>query len=133
MILASVGGVGMPDGLMLRHLVQTLQLWAGVVCGFRESKSNGWIGLPLFVFWAGLMTLIWLYLLGVSHVINGHFSPLEIAMTIVVSLASVVGIAMFWRFKSGTSAPMAASLFVVFAAFQLACFRISFLPSVARR
>jgi hypothetical protein len=28
---------------------------------------------------------------------------------------------------------MAASLFVVFAAFQLACFRISFLPSVARR
>src|SRR5580693_9565307 len=102
MILASVGGVGMPDGLMLRHLVQTLQLWAGVVCGFRESKSNGWIGLTLFVFWVGLMTLIWLYLLGVSHVINGHFSPLEIAMTIVVSLASVVGIAMFWRVKSGT-------------------------------
>jgi hypothetical protein len=132
-ILALVVGVGMPDRLVLRHLVQTLPLWAGIVWGFRRSNATGWIGLPLFIFWLGLMALIWLYLLGISHALNGHFSPLEIAMTVVVGLASLVGIVIFWRFKSGLSAPKAASLFVLFVAFQFACFRVSFLPAIAHR
>ncbi len=132
-ILALVGGVGVPDRLVLRHLVQTLPLWAGVAFGFRCSRATGWIALPLFLFWLVLMSLIWLYLLGVAHVLSGHFSPLEIAMTIIVGAASVVGIAMFWRFKSALSVAKAVSLFVIFAAIQFACLRVSFLPAIAHR
>ena len=132
-ILALVGGVGIPDKLVLRHIVQTLPLWPAVVLGFQRSNNVGWIGLPLFLFWLLLMTLIWLYLLGISHMINGHFSPLEIAMTLIVGAASIIGISIFGRLKSTSSALRALALFVVFAAFQIACFRVSLLPSIAHR
>jgi hypothetical protein len=132
-ILALVGGVGLASGLVLRHLVQTLPLWVGVALGWRRSRATGWIGLPLFSFWLLLMAFIWLYLLGISRMLSGHFSPLEIAMTIVVGAASLVGIAMFGRFKSSLSVASAASLFVVTAAIQWVCFRASFLPAIAHR
>jgi hypothetical protein len=132
-ILALVGGVGLASGLVLRHLVQTLPLWVGVALGFRRSRAAGWVGLPLFLFWLLLMALIWLYLLGVSGILSGHFSILEIAMTIVVGTASLVGTAMCVRFKSSLSAASVVMLFVVVAAIQWVCFRASFLPAIAHR
>ena len=130
-ILALVGGVGLASGLVLRHLVQTLPLWVGVALGFRRARAVGWVGLPLFLFWLLLMTLIWLYLLGVSSILSGHFSELEIAMTIVVGTASLVGIAMCVRFKSSFSAVSAVTVFVVVAASQWVCFRASLTPAIA--
>ncbi|MGB6482622.1 MAG: hypothetical protein WBE86_03960 [Candidatus Acidiferrales bacterium] len=130
-IAALVGGVGIPDGLVVRHLVQTAPLWVAVVLGLCRSRATGWLALPLFLFWLTVMALIWLYLLGIAHVLSGHFSPLEIAMTIVVGIASVAGIAAAARFKSRLSAPAAAGLFVIAAVIQWACFRISFFPAIA--
>src|SRR5437762_3953950 len=98
-IVALVVGVGLAAGLVLRHVVQTLPLWIGVLAGARRSRAVGWIGLPMFLFWLALMSLIWLYLLGIARVISGHFSPIEIAMTILVGAAGIVGIAMFARGK----------------------------------
>ncbi len=49
-IAALVGGVGIPDGLMLRHIVQTLPLWAAIVVGLRRSHATGWLALPCFLF-----------------------------------------------------------------------------------
>jgi len=92
-IVALVVGVGLAAGLVLRHVVQTLPLWIGVLAGARRSRAVGWIGLPMFLFWLVLMSLIWLYLLGIARVISGHFSPIEIAMTILVGAAGIVGIA----------------------------------------
>jgi hypothetical protein len=126
-----VGGVGVASGLVLRHLVQTLPLWSGVVLGLRRSRATGWVGLPLFLFWLLLMAIIWLYLLGISHVLSDHFSAIEIAMAIIVGIASMVGIVMFARFKSSLSVTTAAGLFLIVAAIQLACFRASFLPAIA--
>ncbi len=130
-ILALVGGVGVASGLVLRHLVQTLPLWGGVALGLRRSRATGWVGLPLFLFWLLLMGLIWLYLLGISHILSGHFSSIEIAMTIIVGAASMLGITMFAQFRSSLSVTSAASLFLIVAAIQLACFRASFLPAIA--
>jgi hypothetical protein len=131
-ILALVGGVGLASGLVLRHLVQTLPLWVGVALGFRRSRAVGWVGLPLFLFWVLLMTLIWLYLLGVSSILSGDFSELEIAMTIVVGTASLVGIAKCVRFKSSLSVVSAVTVFVVVAGIQWVCFRASLTPAIAR-
>jgi hypothetical protein len=89
--------------------------------------------LPSFLFWLVLMIVIWLYLLGIAHVISGHFSPVEIAMTIIVGAASAAGIAMFARLKSGLSAMKAASIFAVLLLVQWVCFRLSFLPAIAHR
>ena len=132
-ILALVLGVGLKTGLVIRHIVQTLPSWVAIVMGIRRSRATGWVALPTFVFWLLLMTLIWLFLLGIAHVVSGTFTPIEIAMTIVVGLASLVGIALFARLKSNLSAAAAAGLFVLFGALQFVCFRLSLLPAIANR
>ncbi len=132
-IAALVLGVGVPGGMVIRHIVQTLPLWVGVVLGFRRSRATGWIALPSFLAWILLMGLIWLYLLGISNVMSGQFTPLEIAMTLVVGCAAVAGIVMFARFKSSLKPGAALMLFVTFAIVQLVCLRVSFLPAIAHR
>ena len=107
-IAALVLGVGLATNLVLRHVVQTAPLWIGVILGFRHSRAASWAALPLFLVWLVLMALIWLYLLGLSNLISGHFAPVEIAMTIIVGAAAIVAI-------------------------QLACLRMSFLPAIAHR
>jgi len=132
-ILALVLGVGLASNLVVRHLVQTLPLWTGVVLGFRRSQAAGWAALPLFLFWLVLMAVIWSYLLGIAHLVSGHFSPVEIAMTIIVGAASIVGIGSFARSRSSLSPLRVAFLFVGLATIQWLCFRISFLPAIAHR
>jgi hypothetical protein len=93
-----------------------------------------WLGgLPVFLFWLVPMAVIWLYLLGVSTLLSGHFTGLEIAMTVVVGIASGVGIVAFFRLKSHLSGWGLASIFIVHTAVQLVCFRLSFLPAIAHR
>jgi hypothetical protein len=132
-IAALVLGVGLASNLVVRHLVQTVPLWAGGILGFRRSRVTGWIALPCFLFWLLLMGIIWSYLLGWTHFISGHFSPVEIAVTILVAIAAVTGIVSFVRFRSALSALSAGSLFVAIAAVQWVCFRISFLRAIANR
>lgn len=79
------------------------------------------------------MVLIWLYLLGISNVVSGHFSPVEITMTLIVGAASIVGIASFIRHKPLLSLAGKVSLFVIAAVLQWVCFRVSFLPAIVHR
>ena len=132
-IAALVLGVGIGSHLVLRHIVQTLPLWVAVALGLRRSPAAGWAGLPVFLFWLVLMAFIWLYLLGVSTMLSGHFTGLEITMTVVVGIASGIGIVAFSRLKSYLSAWGLAGIFSVVAAVQLVCFRLSFLPAIAHR
>lgn len=132
-IAALVLGVGIGSHLVLRHVVQTLPLWVAVTLGLKRSRAAGWAGLPAFLFWLVLMTVIWLYLLGVSNMLSGHFTHLEIAMTIVVGIVSGVGIVAFSRLKSYLSGWALASIFILLAVVQVFCFRLSFLPAIAHR
>src|SRR6266567_8882860 len=81
-----VGAVSVPPG-SLRHEVQTLPLWFPIVLGFRQRDLAKWVALPCFIIWLTLMTFIWLFLLGWARIITGHFSPIEITMTLVVGVA----------------------------------------------
>jgi hypothetical protein len=132
-IAALVLGVGLATNLVLRHIVQTAPLWIGVILGFRHSRAASWIAFPLFLVWLTLMALIWLYLLGISNLLSGHFAPVEIAMTIIVGAAAIAGIAGFIRFKSSLSPIKAGGIFGLTLAIQLACLRMSFLPAIAHR
>jgi len=130
-IAALVLGVGIGSHLVLRHVVQTLPLWVAVTLGLKRSRAAGPAGLPLFLFWLVLMAFIWLYLLGVSNMLRGHFTQLEIAMTAVVGIASGVGIMAFFRFKSYLSGWGLAGIFIALAVVQVVCFRLSLLPAIA--
>jgi hypothetical protein len=132
-IAALVLGVGLATNLVLRHVIQTAPLWIGVILGFRHSRAATWVALPLFLAWLTLMALIWLYLLGISNLLSGHFAPVEIAMTIIVGAAAIIGIGGFIRFKSALSPIGAGGIFVLMLVIQLACLRVSFLPEIAHR
>lgn len=84
--------VGFVSGEIARHVLQTLPLWPATVLGLAGSVRAKWAGLPVFVFWFAIMALIWAFLLGLSTVASGTYSPVEIAMTVVVGVAALVGL-----------------------------------------
>jgi hypothetical protein len=118
--------------MILRHVLQTLPFWCAVILGARNSRWAGWVGLPLFVFWLLMMTLIWMSVLGISHLM-GSFSGWEIAMTIVVGVSSIAGITASVRPQANVSPRTKAAVIVLFAVIQLVCLFTSFLPEIAHR
>lgn len=133
MMAALVLGVGMPGHMVLRHIVQTLPLWPAAILGLRRSPAAGWFGLPVFLFWTALMAMIWLYLLGISNLLSGKFSTLEIAMTLIVGVASVMGIFAFVPLRSAIAPLRATMIFIGVTIVQFVCLRVSFLPALAHR
>jgi hypothetical protein len=123
--------VGFVSHGILRHLVQTAPVWPIVILGWKGSKYTQWMALACFLFWLFLMSLIWLFLLGWSHVISGTFSPIEIAMTLVVGGAAILGIIVALRARTSVRALVAMASFVVFLLIQFCAVRISFLPRIA--
>jgi hypothetical protein len=69
--------------------------------------------------------LIWLFLLGSAHFLSGHFSPVEIAMTI--GIAFLTGIAVGLRWRTGTRPIVGLGTVLLFGLLQLLVFRISLL------
>ena len=134
LIIAALLVVGTVSHGVIRHIVQTSPLWIAIVLGVRNSAFTRWAALPCFVFWLALMTAIWLYLLGWAHLISGTFSPTEIAMTIIVGAASVVGIVNAATSKSsGVRAIAAIATLSLVLVLQIAALRVSLLPQIAHR
>ena len=125
--------VGCVSHGVLRHIVQTAPLWAGVMLGLRRSELAKWITLPLFLFWGALMTLIWLFLLGWSHLVNGHFSVAEILMTFAVGAAAVLGFVVGLSTRTGVKPAMAVLSFAGSLLVQLLAFGLSLSPAIAHR
>ena len=127
-----VGAVSTPPG-SLRHEVQTLPLWFAIVAGLQDKSIAKWAALPCLIVWLTLMIFIWLFLLGWARIVTGHFPPIEIAMTVMVGIGSIVGLATCLRWKTVVRPATAAIVFAVFAALQFLAFRLSLIPYVARR
>jgi hypothetical protein len=116
---------------VIRHLVQTAPSWLTVYLGFRQRGAAKWTVLPVAVFWLTIMVFIWLYLLGWASIVRGHFSAIEIAMTIVVGLASCFAIVQSFFLRSGVRWFAGVAIAIAVLALQLAAFRLSLLPGIA--
>ena len=127
-----VGAVSVPPG-SLRHEVQTLPLWFPIVLGFQNRELAKWAALPCLLFWLTIMTFIWLFLLGWAHIVSGHFFPTEVAMTLVIGVASIVGIGACVRWRTTTAPGPGIAIFLLFAALQVAALRVSLYPYIASR
>jgi hypothetical protein len=125
--------VGVASGEVLRHLIQTLPIWIGVILGFRNSQWTKFAALPFFIFWLGIMTLIWLFLLGWSRIVRGHYSPTEIAMTIIIGAAAFLGIILCARMKTQIRFVKAAAVFLLTALAQYVAMYVSLLPQFRSR
>ena len=131
LLIAALYVVGIVSQGIVRHVVQTAPLWPAVVLGMRRSAWTKWAALPCFLIWLCLMAMIWSFLLGWAHVISGTFTPVEIAMTLVVGFCSVAGIVLAIRMKTGARAIGAFVVFLLTLIVQVFAIRISFLPTIA--
>jgi len=127
-----VGAVSVPPG-SLRHEVQTLPLWFPIVAGFQNKELAKWAALPSLIFWLVIMIFIWLFLLGFPSPVRGRFFPTEVAMTIVVGIASLTGLIASLRWPTRVGLAVAISTFFLFGLLQLLAMRISLLPYIAGR
>jgi hypothetical protein len=132
-IIAALLVVGAVSHGVIRHIVQTSPLWIAIVSGVRRSAWSKWAALPCFVFWFLVMSAIWMFLLGWARFVSGTFSSTEIAMTVVVGLASLAGMVTAVGIRSGVSLWSATGIILLVAILQLTAFRSSFLPAIAHR
>jgi hypothetical protein len=116
---------------VLRHIVQTLPLWISIVLGFRGRELAKWAALPCMAIWLLTMSIIWLFLLGWARLLSGHFTPLEVAMTLVVGASCLSGIVQAIRWKTSVRPWVAWFTALLCGIFQLLAMRISFIPFVA--
>jgi hypothetical protein len=76
---------------VLRNIVQTLPLWIPIVLGFRGNEFAKWSALPCLVIWLAAMMIVWLFLFRWMCVQLWHFSPAEIAMSLIVRVGRLRG------------------------------------------
>lgn len=107
-------------------------LWFPIVMGWHRREIAKWASLPCFIIWLLLMAVIWLFLLGWAKVISGHFTPVEVILTLVVGAASLAGSVVGFRWRTTLSWSKALFTSLIFTVLQVVALRISFLPSVAK-
>ena len=117
--------VGAVSDTIPRHLVQIVPLVAaaGIVLGRNPSASYAAVG--LCAFWAVLMGLIWLYLLGLSGVAAGTYSLGEILLTVVIAVFSVLGILRGTRTAKQVPSPTIAALIAIAFVIQAVVMSVS--------
>jgi hypothetical protein len=130
-VLIALYIVGAVSNGSLRHEVQTLPLWFPIVLGFRQREFAKWAALPCFIFWLAIMILIWLFLLGWARIVTGHYSPVEIVMTLIIGVACLSGIFVCLRWRTTVRPAAAWGVLVLLAALQVLVFRISLIPYIA--
>jgi hypothetical protein len=130
-ILLALYVVGAVSHGSLRHVVQTLPLWSPIVQGFRQRELAKWSALPCLIFWLVVVIFIWLFLLGWANILSGHFSPTEIAMTLVIGIACVAGLLTSLRWRTSVNSFAAFGMVILFGLLQLLAFRISLIPYIA--
>jgi hypothetical protein len=124
-LIASLLLVGIVSATVSRHLVQVAPAMLVLGAAARRKEWTTEAALPIFLFWIVIMILIWLWLLGLASIVNGHFTPAEIALTLVIGVCCLWGTVAALR--RPTSAPLVSRVlaFAVFSAMQIAAMWLS--------
>ena len=123
--------VGVVSQTLLRHIVQVTPLILALIVAGR-SPAGASAAAPLFAFWLLVMLGIWSFLLGIARVFPGRFTLPEIALTIVIAIASLAGLVAAYRRGTTAAMPKRIATIAVFAFLQYAAMWISTQPFVAR-
>jgi len=130
-LIAALIVVGIVSNGVLRHIVQIAPAWIVVALGMGNANLAKWAGPPVFAVWLIIMALIWLYLLGIARVITGHFSPIEVGMTVIVGGTSIWGIVNCLRLKNSTGFSTALIVLFLMTAAQVVAIILSTQPAIA--
>jgi len=125
--------VGVASGTPLRHVLQAAPALALLAVRARARAWTSFAAVAVFAFWLAIMSLIWLYLLGLARIVTGHFTRVEIALTLVIGGASAAGVVAALRGREPSSWPARGAAFVVAAALQVGATWLSVQPAFATR
>ncbi len=125
--------VGIVSGTPLRHVVQVLPACIILVALSRPTPWGRYAALAIFCFWLLIMVLIWLYLLGLAHVLTGNFTRPEIILTIFIGGWSLIGLFRFFTSPPSAKPPTRIISFVGVAVFQIVALWLSLQPYLSHR
>lgn len=91
-VIAGLLAVGLVSGTLWRHLIQVAPAIVALALVTAGSAYGRAAALPIMTFWAGLMTTIWLFLLGLHQMIAGHFTGVEVTLTLAIAAACAIGL-----------------------------------------
>jgi len=125
--------VGLVSGTVLRHIVQIVPIVVVLGVLARRPVWGAYGALPIFGCWTLIVVLIWLFLLGLSRIANGHYTPIEVVSTVVMIACSIVGAVKCIQLGRPLRVGGRVSAFLLFAVMQFAAMWISFLKPIANR
>jgi hypothetical protein len=106
--------VGVVSQTLFRHAVQVIPV---LVALLGVSQRMAW-GRPAafgaFALCFLIMLLIWLFLLGIARIVTGHYTPAEIALTILIAAASVSGFFAALRLPRATGRYVSLAITLLF-------------------
>ena len=125
--------VGLVSATLIRHLIQILPVVAALGAVARQPRWGAYAAMAVCLFWLAIMTLIWLYLLGIARIVGGHFSAAEIVLTLVIGVSSIWGIVAAARVRPAAGLAARAVALLAFAALQIGAMWVSLLQPFANR
>jgi hypothetical protein len=131
-VAAALIAVGLVSGTLPTHLVQISPLVLVLPLLARAPQWGSVVAGAVLSFWLVTMVGIWLFLLGLSRFLSGTFSPIEIALTIVIGIASVAGLAVSTG-TGGLSRATRVSAVALAAGIQSVALWLSYQPIIIRR
>ena len=124
---ASLLLVGIVSDTLMSHLIQVAPLSLAPIIAWRWKPAVGaWAVVSLHSFWMVVMVLIWLFLLGISEIVDGRFTAVEVVLTVAIAGFSAAGIVSGVR--AGRSLRWWQAVLVLFAGWlvQLAAMELSY-------
>lgn len=125
--------VGLVSGTVLRHIVQIMPIMVVLAVVRRRPDWGAYAAIPIFLFWMFIVVLIWLFLLGLSRIANGHYTPIEVISTFLMMACSIVGVVKCVQLGRALPALGRTLAFFLFAGMQVAAMWVSFLRPIANR
>ena len=125
--------VGLVSGTPLRHVVQVLPACIVLVALSRSAPWSPYAASAIFTFWLLIMALIWLFLLGIAHVLTGNFTRPEIILTVFIGGWCLLGLFQFFRAPTVAALTTRIVAFVGFALLQVAVLWLSLQPYLSHR
>ena len=127
-VVAALLAVGVVSGTLMRHVIQVMPPAVALILVGIGSPYGRAAALPTLTFWAGLMVIIWLYLLGLSRWIAGRFTAVEVALTVTIALACLAGLVGGARPTANLGRGRRAATALVFGLLQLGALWLSMQP-----
>jgi hypothetical protein len=132
-LVVALMSVGVLSHTPIRHAIQVVPGIVVLGLALRRHRCARSAAMAVFGFWLVIMALIWLYLLGVARVVSGHFTGGEVALTLVIGLASAVGLVAASLVRDSCAWPARLAAFAAAAALQVGAMWLSLQTVVAAR